>query len=80
MLHRPPFPAPYQSAFELKFVKKKDAAQLDEKIAGGRKQLQSNLAHDYLRELADLRAWLMVLLGTDVAHLEEVKIDRFASV
>lgn len=72
LLRRPPFPAPYQFAFELKYLRQKDAAKLPEKIEEGRKQLQIYLREPDLSELESLKAWLIVFVGPELKHIEEV--------
>ncbi|TAE47441.1 MAG: AAA family ATPase [Bacteroidetes bacterium] len=72
LLRRDPFPAPYQFAFELKYLKQKDAHQLPQTISTGREQLQGYLQKEELSSLSDLKAWLMVFIGGEIAHLEEV--------
>ncbi|GAB4410500.1 MAG: ATP-binding protein [Bacteroidia bacterium] len=69
---REPFPAPHQFAFELKYLKKKDAGRLDEVVAEARTQLQGYLQSELLRSLSDLRAWVVVFVGTEVGYAGEV--------
>ncbi|TAE46988.1 MAG: AAA family ATPase, partial [Bacteroidetes bacterium] len=72
LLRRDPFPAPHQFAFEIKYLKQKDAHQLPQTISTGREQLLGYLQKEELRSLSDLKAWLMVFVGGEIAHLEEV--------
>jgi len=70
---REPFPAPHQFAFELKFVKKKDAHRLVEVVAEAQTQLQGYLQSELLRSLSDLRAWVVVFVGAEVGYTGEVE-------
>ncbi len=70
---RPPYEPPYQFIFELKFLYKKDAHQLEEVRARARQQLKEYLQADRLKELEDLRAWLLVFVGTEAKVVEEVE-------
>lgn len=72
LLRRPPFPAPHQFAFELKFLHQKKAAELPAAIDEGRSQLRRYLEREDLRQLEDLKAWLVVFVGAELRHLEEV--------
>ncbi len=72
LLRRPPFPAPHQFAFELKYLKKKDAHKLSEVIAAGRQQLQGYLNSEELKTLDHLKSWLAVFVGAELKYLGEV--------
>ncbi|MCB0580821.1 MAG: PD-(D/E)XK nuclease domain-containing protein [Phaeodactylibacter sp.] len=72
LLRRPPFPAPHQFVFELKFLHQKKAAGLPAAIDEGRAQLRRYLEREDLRQLEDLKAWLVVFVGAELRHLEEV--------
>ncbi|MDX2245280.1 MAG: AAA family ATPase [Bacteroidia bacterium] len=72
LLRRPPLPVPHQFAFELKYLKKKDARQLPEIIEAGRKQLRQYLQNPELRDETDLHPWLVIFAGTKLVHLEEL--------
>ncbi len=73
---REPFPAPHQFVFELKYLKKKDAQRLDEVVAEAQTQLTGYLPSELLRSLADLRAWVVVFVGTEVGYAGEVEVDE----
>ncbi len=73
LLRRQPFPAPYQFAFELKYLKQKDAHRLDAVIAEATAQLRGYLQSETLGKLPDLRAWLLVFVGTEVGFAGEVR-------
>lgn len=72
LLRRPPFSAPHQFAFELKFLHQKKAAELPATIDEDRAQLRRYLNREDLRRLQGLKAWLLVFVGTELRHLEEV--------
>ena len=63
LTRRPPIDPTYQFAFELKYLKLSEADQVatvkDEALA----QMQAYLHHDKLRNLPDLRAWVLVFVG-----------------
>lgn len=63
LTRRPPINPTYQFAFELKYLKlgegEKVATVKDEALA----QMQAYLQHDKLRNLPDLRAWVLVFVG-----------------
>lgn len=72
LLRRPPFHPPYQFAFELKFLHQKKASELQSAIDEGRAQLHRYLSREDLRRLENIKAWLIVFVGTQLKHLEEV--------
>ena len=76
LLRRPSFPAPFQFAFELKFLHQKKADNLPFIINEGRGQLQRYLGRKDLSALEDLKAWLIVFVGSELKHLEEVEAGR----
>lgn len=65
LIRRPPIEPNYQFAFELKYLKQSEAAKLAEVKTAGLAQLQTYLAHADLQALTDLRAWLIVFVGTE---------------
>ncbi|MCO6491998.1 MAG: hypothetical protein J5I98_26515 [Phaeodactylibacter sp.] len=73
LLRRPPFPAPHQFAFELKFLHQKKAAGLPAAIDEGRAQFLRYLEREDLQQLESLKAWLAVFVGAELRHLEEVE-------
>lgn len=75
LLRRPSVPAPFQFAFELKFLHQKNAAALPGVMEEGREQLRGYLERDDLRQLEDLKAWLVVFVGAELRCLEEVEAD-----
>lgn len=72
LTRRPPIDPNYQFAFELKYLKQSDAHKLADIKAEGLAQLQGYLQHDDLRVLSDLRAWLIVFVGTEAEVVTEV--------
>ncbi|MEM6262395.1 MAG: AAA family ATPase [Bacteroidota bacterium] len=72
LLHRPPINTPYQFAFELKYLKQKESAQLETALEEGRAQLRRYLTSEALQTQPDLRAWLVVFVGTEMKVVEEV--------
>jgi hypothetical protein len=69
---RPPYEPPFQFLIELKFLHKKDAHKAEEEAEKGRKQLQAYLKAEEVQDLENLRAWLWVVVGTEVVLVEEV--------
>ncbi|MCB0845837.1 MAG: AAA family ATPase, partial [Bacteroidetes bacterium] len=70
---RPPYEPPYQLMIELKFLKKKDASQLETVSDQGRNQLKTYLKSEEIKDLENLRAWLWVFVGTKAVVVEEVE-------
>lgn len=64
LTRRPPIDPNYQFAFELKYLKQADAHRLEEVKTAGLAQMQDYLPHEKLRSLTDLRAWLLIFVGT----------------
>src|SRR5204863_1734044 len=62
----------YQFALELKYLKQADAQRLEQVKQQGLTQLQNYLQHDKLHALKDLRAWLLVFVGTEAKVVTEV--------
>jgi len=74
LIRRPPIEPTYQFAFELKYLKQADASQLENIAANGRTQLQEYLQHEKLQRIENLRAWLLVFVGTEARIIEEINI------
>jgi hypothetical protein len=76
LLQRPTVEISYQSAIELKYVKKSDAAKAPDVLAEAKKQMQDYLTHPDLKVLAGeripLKGWVTVLVGAEVYALEEI--------
>ena len=65
LTRRPPIEPNYQFAFELKYLKQSEAHKVAEIKTAGLAQLQQYLAHADLQALTDLRAWLIIFVGTE---------------
>lgn len=63
LTRRPPIDPTYQFAFELKYLKLSEAEQVTTVKAAALAQMQAYLQHDKLRNLPDLRAWVLVFVG-----------------
>lgn len=64
---RPPLMQPkHQHLIELKYLKKQDAARIEEVIADGRSQLQQYLSHPDISRHGDVLGWLLVVVGYEV--------------
>ncbi len=71
LLHRPPFFPNYQFAFELKYLKKSEEHQLEKTIQAATTQLETYLASESLRQLQNLKAYVIVFVGSEVKAIEE---------
>ena len=71
--HLPSLEINWNLAFELKYLKKKDAAELKNKKAEARQQLEGYLASDDLRHVPKLAAYAIVVVGKKVESVEQVK-------
>jgi len=72
LLRRKPFDIPFQFAFELKYLKKKDENLMALVATDGHAQLKGYLQHQDLIGLSDLKAWLVVFVGNECCVLEQV--------
>ena len=72
LLFRNPFRPNYQFVFELKYLKKKEAAQLNETAAEAEKQLRGYLQSKELKARADLKAWIVVFVGDKAKLMKEI--------
>lgn len=72
LTRRPPIEPNYQFAFELKYLKQNEATRLDEVKQAGLNQLQTYLRQEKLQSMSDLRAWLLVFVGTEAKVIEQV--------
>lgn len=63
LTRRPPIDPTYQFAFELKYLKLSEAEQVTTVKEAALAQMQAYLQHDKLRNLPDLRAWVLVFVG-----------------
>lgn len=69
---RPPYDPPYQFIIELKFLHKKDIAKLKETTQKGRTQLKSYLLQEEIKQMENLKAWLLIFVGTEAKVVEEI--------
>lgn len=76
LTRRPPIDPNYQFAFELKYLKLADADQLETKKDEALGQMQDYLQHDKLRALTDLRAWVVVFVGSKAQIVLSVPTGR----
>lgn len=68
----PGVPVHWNFAFELKYLKKKDAARLSEKSEEARSQLQEYLQTEELRQAPKLAAYAIVFVGSEAQVVERV--------
>ena len=71
-LHRPPYFPNYQFAFELKYLKKSESAQLETTVQAATVQLQGYLQSEALQRLDNLKAYVIVFVGPEVRAVEAV--------
>ena len=71
-LHRPPYFPNYQFAFELKYLKKSESAQLETTVQTATIQLQGYLQSEALQRLDNLKAYVIVFVGPEVRAVEAV--------
>ncbi|MCB9298520.1 MAG: AAA family ATPase [Lewinellaceae bacterium] len=69
----PGVPVHWNFAFELKYLRKKDGARLEEKAAEARAQLQEYLQTDDLRQVPKLAAYAIVFVGSEAQAVERVE-------
>lgn len=69
----PSVPVNWNFAFELKYLKKKEAARLEEKAEEARAQLREYLQTDDLRRVSGLAAYAIVFVGSEAKSVEQVK-------
>lgn len=68
----PGVPVNWNFAFELKYLRKKDAARLEEKAAEARVQLQEYLQTNDLQQVPMLTAYAIVFVGNEARAVERV--------
>lgn len=71
--YRTPIEVNNQLLFELKYIKKEHAKKLKEITDAGRIQLQSYLKHDKIKQLENLKAWLVVFVGEKAVVFENLQ-------
>lgn len=72
-LYRTPIEVNNQLLFELKYLKKEDAKQVKKITKEGREQLNAYLAHDKIKQLENLKAWLVVFVGEQAVVMENLQ-------
>ncbi|MEZ4664547.1 MAG: AAA family ATPase [Caldilineaceae bacterium] len=72
LLRRPPLEPAYQFAFELKYLKQAEAEQLAAKKQEALAQMRGYLQHEDIKNLSDLRAWVIIFVGPEAKVVEEV--------
>lgn len=71
-IHLPQFREYWNFAFELKHLKKKDAAQLESVHTQARQQMERYLATEDLQQLPQLAAYVIVVIGSQIQLVEQV--------
>ncbi len=69
---RPPIKPNYTFALELKYLKKSEADRLEAVQQEGIAQLSMYLQHEELQQTTNLKAWLLVFVGTEAKVVVEV--------
>ncbi len=73
LARRPPYEPPYQFVFELKYLKKSGEKQLETVKKEATQQLKKYLQHETFAPLNDLKAYVVVFVGTDVKAVEVLR-------
>ena len=73
-LHRPPYFPTYQFAFELKYLKKSESAQLTTTVQKATAQLQGYIQSEALQRLENLKAYVIVFVGSEAKVVEAVEL------
>ena len=74
LLHRPPYFPNYQFAFELKYLKKSESAQLETTVQKAIAQLQGYLQSEALLRLDNLKAYVIVFVGSEAKAVEAMEL------
>lgn len=69
----PQIPVNFSFAFELKYLKKSDAARLEETARAAKSQLEDYLQTPDLRQIPDLRAYAIVFVGDEAKSVVPVR-------
>lgn len=72
LTNRPHVEPNYQFAIELKYLRKTEASRLKSVHQEGRQQLAAYLHHEKLLAIPNLKAWLIVIVGTEAQVVEMV--------
>ena len=73
-LHRPPYFPTYQFAFELKYLKKSERDQLETTKQKAIAQLQGYLQNEALQRLENLKAYVIVFVGSEAKAVEAMEL------
>ena len=73
-LHRPPYFPTYQFAFELKYLKKSERDQLETTKQKAIAQLQGYLQNEALQRLENLKAYVIVFVGSEAKAVEVMEL------
>lgn len=72
LLFRKPIRPNYQFVFELKYLKKSEASDLDNQVIEAENQLRGYLQSDELKQLNSLKAWVIVFIGDQLGQAKEL--------
>ena len=75
-LHRPPYFTTYQFAFELKYLKKSESNQLETTIQKSVAQLQGYLQSEALQRLENLKAYVIVFVGSEAKAVKTMDLQE----
>ncbi|MCB0837069.1 MAG: AAA family ATPase [Bacteroidetes bacterium] len=69
---RPPIEPNFTFAIELKYLKKSESDKLGDVKSKGIAQLKAYLQHEELQKMQDLKAWLIIFVGSEAREVVEV--------
>ena len=72
-LHRPPFYPKYQFLFEIKYLKKAGEKALNTATHKAIAQVDEYLAFDEINSLKNLKAYVLIFVGSEIKVVKEVK-------
>jgi hypothetical protein len=72
-LYRPPFFPNYQFLIELKYLKKTQANKLQQTTKDAKNQLKDYLEFEEIKNLENLKSWLIVFVGKKAEVIEEIE-------
>ncbi|MBF0398775.1 MAG: PD-(D/E)XK nuclease domain-containing protein, partial [Desulfobacterales bacterium] len=72
LMYRPPFFPNYQFVFELKYLKLSESEKLKDVTSAAINQIEKYLKTDEIKALKNLKAYVIVFVGTEVMVLNEV--------
>jgi len=72
-MHRPPYFEPHQFLFEFKYMKKTDNDSVLKKlIKEGQKQVREYRQIDEIRDIKDLKSYLVIFKKDEMVYKEEI--------